>query len=395
MIEIGANVVGTALAIGMAVRGWGYWALAVRPVVTNVITVGGAWRKCCWVPCRPTFTVGVKEMVKFGSRWVGFSGTDFAGRYGDRIAIGYACGAIGLGYYQKACLVYENCLDLVSTAIYPVATAGFSKLRNNMEELWRSWAKAISTLAFFAMPAFGILAVSSQDVVVLALGKKWVNAGVLLSILALRGIPHVVERTVAWLHIACGRADRLLRWGVIATVAQLAALFAGLPFGAIGIVWSYVLCMYIVFLPAIAYSGRPLGIGAARVIRAVGPQMVGALAAVVLGFILRATVFANTPMVVRSILVSIFFSGVYIFIVVGLFRVRTPLRVSRAVLRAMGGGISVDDVANQVSVRPPQQVIRQSPGGRVLQDVRVEVNSNFSPSGLDLPPETCPPDDVI
>jgi PST family polysaccharide transporter len=337
MIAIGANMVGTAVAVAMAFRGCGYWALVVRPAVASVVTVLGAWSKCCWLPGRPTFTVGVKQMLKFGSRWIVFSGTDFAGRYGDRIAIGYACGAIGLGYYQKACLVYENCLDLVSTALYPVAIAGFSKLRNNLEQLWRSWAKAISTLAFFAMPAFGILAVSSQDVIVLALGKKWENASVLLSILALRGIPHVVERTVAWLHIASGRAERLMRWGVIATVAQLAALFAGLPFGTIGIAWSYVLCMYIMFLPAIAYGGRPVGIGAMKVIRAVGPQMIGALAAVALGFLLRVTVFATTPMLIRTMLLSISFSVAYVLIVVGLFRVRTPLQVGHAVLRAGAG----------------------------------------------------------
>jgi polysaccharide transporter, PST family len=336
MIDIGANVVSTALAVGMAFRGCGYWALVLRPVATNIVTAVGAWWTCSWRPRRPTFTVGVKEMLKFGTRWAAFSGTDFAGKYSDRIAIGYAYGAIGLGYYQKACLIYDNCLELVTTAIYPVAAVGFSKLRNNLDELRSSWAKAISTLAFFAMPALGILAVTSQDVVVFALGQKWVNAGVLLSILALRGIPHVVERTVAWLHIAAGRADRLMRWGIIATVSQLVVLFAGLPFGTVGIAWAYVLCMYIIFLPAIAYGGRPVGIGPGKIVRAVGPQMVGALAGVLLGFVLRVTVFADTPIPVRTLLLAILFSGAYILIVVGLFKVRTPLEVGRAIVRAVG-----------------------------------------------------------
>jgi PST family polysaccharide transporter len=48
-----------------------------------------------------------------------------------------------------------------------------NKLRNDPDGLWRSWSKALSTVAFFAMPAFGIPAVTSRDVIVLALGAKW------------------------------------------------------------------------------------------------------------------------------------------------------------------------------------------------------------------------------
>jgi PST family polysaccharide transporter len=334
MIDIIGNVVATGIAIAMAFRGWAYWSLVIRPVIVSVVTTFCVWWKCRWLPGRPAFTKGVKEMLKFGLHWIGFSGIDFAGKFGDRIAIGYASGALGLGYYQKACLAYDNCLDLMTTPLHTVAAVGLSKLRDNLEELWRSWSKALSTLAFFAMPAFGILAVTSRDVIVLALGQKWAPASILLSVLALRGIPHVIDRTVGWLHTAAGRADRFMRWGLISTIAQLVALFAGLPFGTMGVACSYVVCTYILFLPAIAYSGAPFGIGVKKVLQVIGPQMIGALAATALGFLLRNTVFAETPMVLRTIYLVASYSVVYLLIVVGLFGVRTPLQVGRSVLRS-------------------------------------------------------------
>jgi hypothetical protein len=101
-----------------------------------------------------------------------------------------------------------------------------------------------------------------------------------------------------------------------------------------GVAWIYVVCTYILFLPAIAYSGAPFGIGVGKVLQAVGPQMVGALAATVLGFLLRYTVFTETPMVLRTIFLVASYSVVYLLIVVGLFRVRTPLQVGRAVLQS-------------------------------------------------------------
>jgi polysaccharide transporter, PST family len=334
MIDIIGNLVATGVAIAMAFRGWAYWSLVLRPVLISVVTTLCVWWKCRWLPGRPAFTSGVKQMLIFGLHWVGFSGIDFAGKFGDRIAIGYAGGAIGLGYYQKACLAYDNCLDLVTTPLHAVAAVGLSKLRNDVEGLWQSWSKALSTLAFCAMPAFGILAVTSRDVLVLALGEKWAPASVLLSILALRGIPHVIDRTVGWLHAAAGRADRFMRWGLISTIAQLVALFVGLPFGTMGVAWSYVVCTYILFVPAIAYSGAPFGIGVGKVLRVVGPQMIGALAATALGFVLRSTVFAETGVVLRTILLVASFSVVYLLIVLGLFRVRTPLQVCRSVLQS-------------------------------------------------------------
>jgi PST family polysaccharide transporter len=334
VVEIGASVISTAIAIAMAFRGWAYWALVLRPVTVSVVTAFGVWWKCRWLPGKPAFTTGVKEMLKFGLHWIGFSGSDFAGKFADRIAIGHTSGPTDLGYYQKACLVYDNCLDLVITPLQSVAMAGLSKLRNNPESLWNSWAKALSTVAFFAMPAFGILAVTSRDIIVLALGQKWTSASILLSIFALRGIPHVVQRTCGWLHNAAGRADRFMRWGVISSVAQLLALFAGLPFGMIGVAWAFVVSTYLLFLPAIAYSGRPFGIGVGKVVAVVGPQMLGALTAVALGFLLRETLFAHTQMVLRTIFLVISYSAVYAAIVLGLFRVRTPLHVGRSVLRA-------------------------------------------------------------
>jgi polysaccharide transporter, PST family len=333
-IEIVASLISTAIAITMAFRGWAYWALVLRPVTVSVVTAVGAWWKSRWLPGRPAFTSGVKEMIKFGLHWTGFSGFDFAGKFADRIAIGHASGPTDLGYYQKACLVYDNCLDLVITPLQSVAMVGLSKLRNDREALWNSWSKALSTVAFFAMPAFGVLTVTSRDIIIIGLGEKWANASVLLSIFALRGIPHVVQRTCGWLHNAAGRADRFMRWGLISSFTQLVALFVGLPFGMNGVAWAFVLSTYLLFLPAIAYSGGPLGIGVRQVLMVVGPQALGALTAVALGLILRETIFGSTPMALRAVLLGISYMVVYAAIVVGVFKVRTPLQVGRSVLRA-------------------------------------------------------------
>jgi PST family polysaccharide transporter len=53
--------------------------------------------------------------------------------------------------------------------------------------------------------------------------------------------------------------------------------------------------MYVLFVPALVYAGRPLGIASRDVIAAIGPQFTGALAVAGVGFALRGALLAGMP----------------------------------------------------------------------------------------------------
>ncbi len=327
IIDVTANLLSAAGAISMGFYGLHHWALVLRPITQNLVIAFGVWSMCRWMPTTIKFTSGVKEMLKVGIHVTGFAMTDFAGRSGDRVVIGYRAGATTLGYYQNAMFVYDNVLDVLVSTLHGVAVTSLSKMRENLTELKRSWSKAMETLTFFSMPAFGILAVTSQDLIAIVLGPKWIHAGELLSLLALRGIPNVVERTVGWLHVAAGRTDRWVRWGVVANIATVISLLAGAPFGPTGIVIAYVACMFIIFVPAIAYAGQPVHIGAKDVIAAVWRPLTGTLLGVATGFMLRYTTLMEAAGVVRIVAFTVAFLFVYVVTVIGILKVRTPLRV--------------------------------------------------------------------
>jgi PST family polysaccharide transporter len=332
IVDIVANVLSASGAITMASFGLGYWALVSRPVAMYSLTAVGTWFYCRWVPGRPVITSGVKEMVKFGLYLTGFSLTDFVGRNSDRAAIGRGLGARTLGYYQNALFVYDNVLDVIVLPLHQVAVTSLSKLQHDLNELRRSWAKALSTVAFYTMPTFGILAITGQDVIVTVLGKKWAEAGALLSVLALRGLPHSAERTLGWLHVAAGRTDRWLRWGVFAACVQLAALFCGLPFGPFGVILAYAITMYLLFVPALAYAGHPLGIRARDVINVVKTPLGVALFCTAIGFGLRFSIAANWHPLIRVAVLSLTYIALYLMLIVGVFRITAPLQVCKRLL---------------------------------------------------------------
>lgn len=332
-VEITANVVSATAAITMAFWGAGYWALVIRPITTLFLTAFGVWIKCRWWPGKPEFTSGVKESVKFGINVTGYSLTDFGSRSSDRIGIGYRTGPAGLGQYQNAMFVYDNLLDVLVFPLHGVAVASLSKLRDDIRQLRRAWGQAVTTVAFYAMPAFGLLAVTSRDIIVLLLGKKWASAGLLLSVLAFRGIPHSVERTLGWLHVTAGRTDRWARWGLFAACVQFCALLCGLPFGPTGVAIAYTSAMFMLFVPALAYAGRPLGIGAADVLRAIWRQLFAAVTAAGVGVFLRFAPLANTAPVARTAIIAVTYVAVYLAIVIGVLRLFAPIRTMQTLVR--------------------------------------------------------------
>ncbi|MBV9559044.1 MAG: lipopolysaccharide biosynthesis protein [Bradyrhizobium sp.] len=336
-IQLVATLAGTSIGIIVALCGYGYWALVLRPITTSVCVVLGAWSACRWRPGAPVFDDDVRSMVRFGLHVVGFTVAYTLSRAVDRIALGLFYRPEQVGYYQTAMNLYENSIYSVLNQTHAVGSSALSKLQSNPAALRQKYEAALSMLAFFLMPLAAILSVAANDLTVILLGEKWRAAGSLLSIIALRGISHVVEGSQGWLHLSIGRADRWQKWGIVTLLAQVLAVAIGLPFGPTGVASAVVTASTLLALPSVTYAGRPIGIGAGLVIRAVGPQSIGAIAGAAAGWWLQIALLADYSSLARIVLSGCFCSCVYAAVVVGLFRLTEPLRVAgRLVHDVMG-----------------------------------------------------------
>jgi PST family polysaccharide transporter len=237
-----------------------------------------------------------------------------------------------VGYFQNATTLYENSIFSVLGQLHTVGSAALSKLQSNPAALRQKYEAALSALAFFVMPTAAILSVTAEDVTVLLLGEKWRAAGSLLSIIALRGIFEAVEGSQGWLHLSIGRADRWRNWGIVSLGVQIVAVLGGLPFGTMGIAIAGVVASGLLALPSIIYAGRSIGVGAAIVIRAVGPQFVGAVSAAAAGGWLQTDALSDHSSFVRILLTGSFCVCVYLIIVVGLFQFTGPIKVARTMV---------------------------------------------------------------
>src|SRR5216683_1316708 len=107
-IQILSTLIGIAIAIFVAICGYGYWALVIRPIASSLCVAIGAWLACRWRPGFPILDNEVKSMVRFGLHVVGFSVTYSMARAVDRIALGLFYRPEQVGYYQNAITLYDN-----------------------------------------------------------------------------------------------------------------------------------------------------------------------------------------------------------------------------------------------------------------------------------------------
>jgi PST family polysaccharide transporter len=336
-IQILGTLAGIVVAVIFALCGFGYWALVLRPITSSFCVAFGAWLACGWRPRFPVFDKEVKSLVRFGMHVVGYSVTVTLAKSADRMLLGLVYRPDQVGYYQNAMNMYENSIQMALVQMHRVGSTALGKLQSNPTALREKYETALSMVAYFVMPLAAILSVTGEDLTVILLGGRWRAAGTLLSIIALKGIFHVVESSSGWLHLSIGRADRWQRWGIVTTVILVAAVLAGLPFGPNGVAMGVVAACMVNALPAVAYAGRPIGLGAAVVIRAVHRQLIGAISTVAAGWWLQSTVLNDYSSFARIILLGLFCICVYLAVVVGLFRFGEPIRLARSIVQDLLG----------------------------------------------------------
>lgn len=349
-IQILSAIAGLATAIPLAMLGCGYWALVQRPVVTALFVAAGAWLACRWRPGLPSFDSELRAMVRFGMHVVGYSVVNSVTRAVDRVALGLYYRPSDVGSYHNALMLYESSIVSALVQLHSVGSAALGKLQSNVAVLRQKYETALSTLAFFVMPTAVIMSVTAQDVVVALLGEKWRESGLLLSIVALRGILHVVQGSQGWLHLSAGRPDRWKNWGIVTAVVQVFGVLMGIPFGPMGVAIAFVMTGWAMAFPSVIYAGRPVGIGAGLVIRSVGRQLVGAVIAGAAAWLLQIFVFAEVDSIIRIFLVTVSCILIYLLIVAGLLGLREPIRVAAMLMQ---GHVSRRQTRSQPTVSRP------------------------------------------
>lgn len=254
MIDIAVTALSFVVGVILAMLGFRYWALVVYPLAASLFYMLAYWMACSWRPGLPKRGVGVRSLLVFGSNVTGSNVLAFLARNTDNILIGRVWGAQQLGLYSKAYQLLMLPLVRINAPIAAVTIPSLSRLQGNPSEFRQHYLNAISILAFLCLPLMSFLVVTSEEVIRLFLGNQWTEASTIFRFLAVSALVQPIYETNSWLHIAMGRTDRMVKWGLFSLPIIIGAFCIGLPHGADGVALSYAIAMLLLAIPCMKFA---------------------------------------------------------------------------------------------------------------------------------------------
>jgi O-antigen/teichoic acid export membrane protein len=253
-VQLPAQVAGFISAIVVALLGGKYWALVANQVVTAICNTVGVWIASDFRPKRPRRGANVRKLVHFGAHIAGFDVAYYFRDNVDQILVGRVWGSLQLGLYNRALALLTLPLSSLRYPLNKVALPAMSQLVDDPQRYRSYYVKYASLLAFVSMPFIAVLFACSDSIIRLFLGPKWLGAVAIFRILALAGFISTVASLRTTVIISSGHGARLLRWGILNTIASVAGYAGGLPWGAKGVAIATCIVTYLTLHPLLIYA---------------------------------------------------------------------------------------------------------------------------------------------
>jgi O-antigen/teichoic acid export membrane protein len=254
VINTVALVIGTAIAIGGAKAGWGYWSLVAMTITMPLIITIGCWLATAWVPGRPRRQSGIRSLMHFGglvtlNGLVVYIASNF-----EKVLLGRFWGVDALGLYGRAYQLINIPTENLNSSVGEVAFSALSRLQNEPARLRRYFLKGYSLLLAMTLPITLVCAIFADDVILVVLGPKWKAAAGIFRLLAPTILVFAIVNPLAWLLSSLGLVGRLLKMAFAVAPFMIAAYVIGLPYGPRGVAFAYSAIMLLWIIPAIAWA---------------------------------------------------------------------------------------------------------------------------------------------
>lgn len=230
-----AGIVGIIMAFG----GWGVWSLVAKLVVETVSRTLILWVVSPWRPLLAIDRAALRYVLHFGMPLVGSQSLNYWARNIDNLMIGRVWGDIALGNYNKAYSLMLLPLAQITAVISRVIFPSLAKIQDDPERVKRIFLQTTGIVALFGFPISIGIFVTAETLILTLYGDKWAGSIELLRILSLLGINQSVGSLNGIVYQSQNATMLQFKWGMVVHSLCIAAIFLGLPFGALGVAIAY------------------------------------------------------------------------------------------------------------------------------------------------------------
>jgi PST family polysaccharide transporter len=236
-------------------------------------------------------------MVRFGGNLTGFNCVKYLTRNVDNALIGAFWGASPLGIYAKAYGILLLPLQQINSPVAAVAIPTLSRLQDNPAQYRRVYCRIIQLIAYLTMPLVVLLAILSNEVILIVLGDQWTAAAGIFRILAFWALLQPLVTTLEWIFVSLGRTHRMLRFGMVTSTCAVISFAVGLPWGPVGVATAGTISFAIVTIPSMIYALTETPISLTHIWTALSRPVLLSILVGVAGIVVHHLIASPEPMI--------------------------------------------------------------------------------------------------
>ena len=287
IIEVVSLVAAVAVSIGMAWKGFGYWALAGMTIVPPIVSTLCLWAVTRWIPGMPRRDSGIRSMLRFGGT-ITLNGLVVYLAYNlEKVLLGRYWGAEALGIYGRAYQLINIPTENLNSAAGVVAFAALSRVQDEPQRFKSYFLKGYSLVLALTVPLTLASALFADDLILVLLGPKWQATATVFRLLAPTILIFALINPLGWLLFAAGMVERSLKVALVLAPIVICGCVIGLPYGPNGVAFGYSVMMGLWVVPHIAWCVRGTVVSLRDILVAFSRPFVSGVVAAALPFALQ------------------------------------------------------------------------------------------------------------
>jgi PST family polysaccharide transporter len=262
VVRVLSSVISVIVAVSLAWKGFGYWALVWKEVVRSALLTIGMWICLPWIPGLPRRSANVLPMLRFGAHLSGANILVTIAAGADRFLLGKFWGAVAVAFYRQAYQLLVLPMDQLLGPVFQVTQPGLSMLQTEDSKYRHFYQKVLTIVCIATMPVSLFVAGTASEIIRVLLGRKWLECAGVLMILSLGTFIKEPVRWSAHVLITRGKSKRFLKLTVLQNVTLVIFMVIGVRWGITGVATADVIATYLLVIPTLHLSlkGSPVTI---------------------------------------------------------------------------------------------------------------------------------------
>ena len=253
IVEMVSECCAGCAAIGLALHGFGYWALVGQNLTATATACLLYYVVSGWRPSLDFDSAQVRRIALFSTNMLGFNALNYWARSLDALLIGRYWGSGQLGYYNRAYSLMMYPYSMLHTAVTPVLHSALSTMQHDLARMRQTYLKLAKISLMISFSTVATFAVLAEPLVVTIWGTQWLPSVPAFRLLCVVAAIQPILAASGSVYIARNRADLLFKLGAVYIAAVCAGFVLGLHWGILGVAAGYAVANLLVIPPTLSF----------------------------------------------------------------------------------------------------------------------------------------------